>query len=246
MINDYGTQPKLGMPLRDVYVTQPFGVNYLDFYTNMGLSGHNGIDFLAKTGCNCYAMHDGEVIWAGKDGDGGISVQLVSQKNGYGYITIYYHLKKVNVKVGDIVKRGDLIGWCDNTGKYTTGSHLHVGFKFILNGVTLDYNNGYKGAIDFSSFIKHSYDGVEIGAKDYDKSRCYHRYYRGRPKGGYQNELKILAILGKKGIFPTAEKINALVYGGWDLETVINPAMYEVWSQLKKGEYIDDGLRPFC
>ena len=68
---------------------------------------------------------------------------------------------------------------------------------------------------------------------------------RGRPKGGYINELKILAILGKKKIYPTAEKINALVYGGWDIEAVKNDNMYWIWSQLKKDEYLEKKEIPF-
>ena len=56
----------------------------------------------------------------------------------------------------------------------------------------------------------------------------------------------MLFQLGLKGIYPTSEKINALVYGWWDLEAVQNSAMFYIWSQLKKDEYLNKNLRPFC
>jgi hypothetical protein len=43
---------------------------------------------------------------------------------------------------------------------------------------------------------------------------------------------------------PNNEEINACTYGGWDVETVENDSMYELWSQLKKNEYLE-GKRPF-
>lgn len=220
----------LRLPLKDIFVTQPFGVNYLDFYQEMGLPYHPGVDFRARTGCYVFAAAVGKVTRTGAYSDGGIGIEI---DHGGGYSTFYYHLQKTLVDLKE-VEAGQIIALADNTGKYTTGDHLHFELRF----------NGVK--IDPAPFFNKNYIGMEINPKDYDKSRCYHRYYRGRPKGGYQNELRILSILGQKKIWPTAEKINALVYGGWDLNTVINPAMYEIWSQLKKDEYLEKGLRPFA
>ena len=234
---------KLQIPLEYVSIIQPFGVNYADFYKQLGLLGHNGIDFRAFDGCNVYASHDGIIMQAGDDGTGGIIV-VIWDKNG-GYKTLYYHLKSVIVKQGDEVKRGDIIAISDNTGKMTTGSHLHHALKLCdINGNTLNLNNGYYGCIDQSPYFVYNGNGEDMKNSDWDKSRCYHRYYRGRPKGGLINEAKILAILSKKGIWVTTEKINALVYGGWDLEAVKNPAMYENFSQLKKDEFYK-GFLPF-
>lgn len=151
------------------------------------------------------------------------------------------------MKTGDNVKAGQLIAYCDNTGQYTTGSHLHFGLKQLDNQNinTLSYDNGYKGAIDPSPYFISAYDGTPINPKDYDKSRAYHRYYRGRPKGGLINEIRVAAELAKylKKI-PNNEQINACTYGGWDRETVKNDSMYAIWSQLKKDEYTN-GERPF-
>lgn len=221
---------KLQLPLRDIFVTQPYGVNYCDFYQKMGLPYHPGVDFRARSATPLYAAHSGTVTRCGVYSDGGIGIEL---KHDSGYVTFYYHLMGVQVKVGDLVLAGQQIGLCDNTGKYTTGDHLH--FELRIDGEK----------VNPAPYFVFNFNGDPINPKDWDKSRCYHRYYRGRPKGGYENELRILAILGKKKIWPTCEKINALVYGGWDLEAVINPAMYENWSQLKKTEFLS-GQKPFC
>jgi len=236
----------LRLPLRDIVLTQGFGFNYVDFYTKLGMLGHNGCDFRAKNLCPCYASHDGIIFYCGTDSDGGIQVDIWNEENLFK--TIYYHLKSYIVKQGQNVKAGDLIGYCDNTGKYTTGSHLHFSLKQTnADGSTLtsSWNNGYKGAIDPTPYFTKTFNGFEIGNKDCYKSRSYHRYYRGRPKGGYYNEVKVLPYLIRRlKRLPTYEEINAIVYGGWDIEAVLNDAMYENWSQLKKSEYLE-GQRPF-
>lgn len=205
----------------------------------------NGIDFRAKNGCPCYASCYGEVIAAGPASDGGIQIKIWNRD--FGIVLIYYHLKSCAVNVGDQVQYGKLIGYCDNTGKYTTGDHLHFGMKFVNeNGETLNRNNGFDGAVDPSPYFVAAYNGVRIGSKDWDKSRCYHRYYRGRPKGGlWIEKYRVVPALMKRWKrLPNNEEINACTYGGWDVETVENDSMYELWSQLKKNEYLE-GKRPF-
>jgi len=229
----------LRIPLEQVRLTQPFGMNYVDFYQKLGLDGHNGVDFSAKRGTKCYASHDGKVYWAGRDGDGGISITLVNEKEHYK--TIYYHNKKNFVKKDDIVKAGDLICLTGNTGKYTTGPHLHFGLKRLDNNNfnTINYNNGYKGAINPAPYFKQAYNGFSIGAKDYDKSRCYHRYYR-TAKRNLANEMKVALYIARRlKRLPNNEEINAAIWGGWDIEAIMNPAMYQIYSQIKKVEYLD-------
>ena len=228
---------KLRLPLEHIRVTQPFGVNYVGFYTSMGMLGHNGTDFSAKTGTECYAAHDGTVTFAGTDGDGGISVTLTDTVNHFK--TIYYHLKNVSCEIGQLKKAGELIGHTDNTGKYTTGSHLHFGLKQLDddNFQTINYNNGYHGAIDPAPYFVAAYNGFYIGAKDYDKSRCYQRYYR-VAKRNLANEMKVAMYMATRlKRLPNNEEINAAIWGGWDMEAIENPAMYAVWSQIKKDEY---------
>jgi len=230
---------KLRLPLKQIIVSQPFGVSFVDFYTKMGLNGHNGIDFVAKTGTDCFACHGGRVSFAGVDGDGGISVTLINEQEHYK--TIYYHLSEVLCKAGDLITAGSLIGKTGNTGRYTTGPHLHLGLKVLDNNNfnSLNFNNGFRGAINPATYFYATYTGQIISSKDWDKSRCYHRYYRGRPEGGYWIEkyrvVPSLTLFLKR--LPTNEEINACTYGGWDREMLLNPAMYIIWSQLKKDEY---------
>ena len=222
---------KLRLPLKNIFVTQPWGKNYFDFYQKMGLPYHPGVDFRARQSCPCHAANGGEVIRAGKYSDGGLGVEIIHPE---GWSTFYYHLEKVEVKPGDRVIAGNVIGLCDNTGKYTTGDHLHFELR----------KDNEK--INPAGYFYFAYDGTPIGTKDWDKSRCYHRYYRGRPKGGYWIERYrvVPALLKYLKRLPNNEEINAATYGGWDRETIANPSMYEIWSQLKKSEYLQ-GIRQF-
>jgi hypothetical protein len=236
---------KFLLPVKDILVTQPFGVNYANFYTAMGLKGHNGVDFLAHTGCKVLAAHDGVVTFAGEDGDGGISVTLTKATNGNGFKTIYYHLEKVLVKVGDKIKQGQIIGLADNTGKYTTGSHLHFGLKAIKNNQTENYGNGYKGALDPAPYFANMH-----GSKWYEPA-AYHRYGR---RGDYYAEIKVrfknawlhrqLIKINRLNSIYDNIFINRLTYGAWSYEEAINPAMNHLTNYVTKAQF-ENGVRPF-
>ena len=83
---------------------------------------------------------------------------VVSKDGDTYYKHIFWHLSKILCKVGDIVGSGDLIGLTGNTGKYSTGPHLHWGLKRCNNmNWTLDYQNGYKGAISPLPFFQNTF-----------------------------------------------------------------------------------------
>lgn len=83
---------------------------------------HHGMDFTAPTGTPIYATGDGKVIRADNSARGyGNHVRI---DHGYGYITLYAHMSKIKVRVGQKVKRGDVIGLVGNTGK-SKGPHCH-------------------------------------------------------------------------------------------------------------------------
>ena len=89
---------------------------------------HSGMDFSAKIGTDIYATGDGKVTMAGwKQGYG----NCVMIDHGYGYQTLYGHMSKFKVRVGQKVKRGEVIGAVGNTGK-STGPHLH--YEVIVRG----------------------------------------------------------------------------------------------------------------
>jgi len=234
----------LRLPLAEIKTTQLFGQNFCDFYQQMGMKGHNGIDFMAEDGCPTYATHDG-LVSLEVDSDGGQGVNILDYTNLFK--TLHYHLKSFAVKNGDMVKAGDLIGYCDNTGKYTTGSHLHFGLKLMDKlGTTLNKDNGYLGAIDPSPYFNMRYDGVAIKNSDCFQPRAYHRYYRPDVKRNLVNELKTAAYLATKlKRFPTTVENNAAIWGGWDWQSIVNDSMFDIWSQLTKDEFINKKQQPF-
>lgn len=90
---------------------------------------HYGIDFTAPTGTEVYVTGDGVVESIDKSKRGyGNSIII---KHGYGLETIYGHLNGFNVKQGQKVKRGEIIGFVGNTG-LSTAPHLH--YEVIRNG----------------------------------------------------------------------------------------------------------------
>ena len=82
---------------------------------------HEGMDFSASIGTPIYATGNGTVVKAGWQSGYG---RIVKINHGYGYETWYAHMNKIDVRVGQKVVRGEVIGEVGNTGK-STGPHLH-------------------------------------------------------------------------------------------------------------------------
>ncbi len=97
---------------------------------------HYGLDFLANTGEKVFAPGDGVVSFVGEVGGYG---KVVKIQHGFGYVTLYGHLSKYKVKKGDQVKRGNVIAETGNSGKLSTGPHLH--YEIRHNGVSLNPRN---------------------------------------------------------------------------------------------------------
>jgi murein DD-endopeptidase MepM/ murein hydrolase activator NlpD len=79
------------------------------------------MDFSASTGTPIYATGNGTVTKAGWQSGYG---RVVVINHGYGYETLYAHMNKIDVRKGQKVVRGEVIGEVGNTGK-STGPHLH-------------------------------------------------------------------------------------------------------------------------
>ena len=94
---------------------------------------HKGLDFTAPQGTPIYATGNGTIEVAGQTGDGFGNHVLIN--HGYGYETLYGHMYKVKVKVGEKVKRGEVIGWVGSSGK-STGPHCH--YEVHINGQEVD------------------------------------------------------------------------------------------------------------
>ncbi|MDP8305202.1 MAG: M23 family metallopeptidase [Candidatus Chlorobium antarcticum] len=82
---------------------------------------HTGIDFSAPKGSQVEATGDGTVAWSGYDKGYG---QKVIINHGYGFSTLYAHLSKSLVRMGQRVRRGEVIALVGSTG-ISTGPHLH-------------------------------------------------------------------------------------------------------------------------
>ncbi|NBC82146.1 MAG: peptidoglycan DD-metalloendopeptidase family protein [Bacteroidetes bacterium] len=99
---------------------------------------HYGMDFTAPTGTEIYATGDGVI----KDTDRskrGYGNKVVID-HGYGYQSLYAHMQDFNVRQGQKVKRGDVIGYVGNTG-LSTAPHLH--YEVIVNGKKVNPVNYY-------------------------------------------------------------------------------------------------------
>lgn len=101
-------------------VASGYGIRIDPFYRTKKF--HSGLDFSAPRGTPVYATADGKVIKV-KSEIWGYGKHLVID-HGFGYKTVYAHLHKFEVKQGQQVTRGQLIGRVGNTGK-STAPHLH-------------------------------------------------------------------------------------------------------------------------
>ncbi len=82
---------------------------------------HQGIDIVAPRGQEIRATGDGLVTKAGRDHGLGKAVYV---SHGFGIVTRYGHMSKINVKAGQKVRRGDIVGLVGSTGR-ATGNHVH-------------------------------------------------------------------------------------------------------------------------
>ncbi len=95
-------------------------------YGPRGRKNHNGTDIPLKTGDPVYATFRGKVRYVGVNGGFG---NLVILRHENGLETWYAHLSRTNVKVGDYVTAGAVIGFGGNTGN-SRGSHLHYEMRY--------------------------------------------------------------------------------------------------------------------
>lgn len=99
---------------------------------SQGIHGYNGIDLAARTGTPIRASADGRVIIARTSGYNGGYGLYVAIKHDNGTQTVYGHMSKVNVSVGEYVSQGQVIGAVGNTGR-STGPHIHFEVRGAKN-----------------------------------------------------------------------------------------------------------------
>ena len=109
---------------------------------------HQGMDFTASTGTAIYATGDGVVQKADNSLSGyGNHIEVL---HGFGYQTLYAHLSKYNVRPGQKVKRGDVIGFVGSTGR-SQAAHLH--YEVHKNGQPVNPINFYYGNISAEEYV---------------------------------------------------------------------------------------------
>lgn len=115
-----------GRPITRGWLSSYFGKR-TDPFTGRN-AHHAGIDFAGKLGSDVVAVAAGVVTYAGKRTGYG---NLVEINHGKGYATRYGHNSEINIKVGETVKKGQVIAKMGSTGR-STGPHVH--FEVLYNG----------------------------------------------------------------------------------------------------------------
>lgn len=121
-LKDY--MPSIALPLKKIQISSPFG-SRRDPMNRRSRRMHNGLDLKARFE-EVYSMLPG------------IVTRTTSSTNGGYYVTVnhgvcvcsYLHLSKIKVKVGQHVKAGEIIAISGNSGKRTTGPHLHIACRW--------------------------------------------------------------------------------------------------------------------
>ncbi len=115
---------------------------------------HWGMDFTAPRGTPIYASGDGVVVRADSGSSGyGKHIRI---DHGFGYVSLYAHLYKYNVRKNQKVKRGDLIGFVGSTGR-SEAPHLH--YEIFKDGNRINPINFYYGSLtaeEFSKLLEHA------------------------------------------------------------------------------------------
>ena len=113
-------------PMEHYYVSSPYGPRKHPVTGKYRM--HHGIDLAGTWQENISVSADGTVVFAGYHGSFGKVIRI---KHNYGIMTTYGHLAKINVRRGDLVNEGQVIGKMGRTGK-VKGAHLH--YEISVNG----------------------------------------------------------------------------------------------------------------
>jgi murein DD-endopeptidase MepM/ murein hydrolase activator NlpD len=108
---------------------------------------HHGMDFSAPRGTPIYATGKGKVVRADNRVSGYGNHIVID--HGYGYKSLYAHLYKYNVRVGQQVNRGDIIGFVGSTGR-SSGPHLH--YEVHKDNQRLNPINFYYGSLSADEY----------------------------------------------------------------------------------------------
>jgi len=127
----------------EVEFTSGFGVRSDPFLGRPAM--HTGLDFRAATGDPVRATANGKIVSSGWAGGYGRMVEI---DHGNGLSTRYGHLSEINVKVGDTIRIGQVIGAVGSTGR-STGPHLH--YETRIDGEAVDPQKFLRAGVRLSA-----------------------------------------------------------------------------------------------
>ncbi|MBX2858557.1 MAG: M23 family metallopeptidase [Cellvibrionaceae bacterium] len=119
-----------GRPIKKGWMSSRYGRRSDPFSGRV--AWHAGVDFAGREGADIVAVASGVVTWADHRNGYGTLVEI---NHGNGFKTRYGHCKDSLVKVGDVVKKGQVIALMGTSGR-STGPHVH--FEVYKNGRTVD------------------------------------------------------------------------------------------------------------
>lgn len=120
-----------GAPAKNARISSRYGTRIHPISKKK--SKHHGLDYAVNTGTPLYATADG-VVETVRPSDKG-SGNFLRLQHSFGFTTSYSHMQRFNVRSGQFVRKGDLVGTSGNTG-LTSGPHLHFEVRFV--GRSLD------------------------------------------------------------------------------------------------------------
>lgn len=110
---------------------------------------HNGIDIITDVGTKVYAPGSGIVDFVGWRSGYGLTLEI---DHGFGYRTLYGHLKEIDVKEGEHIIRGNWLALTGNSGELSSGPHLH--YEVRHNGIALDPRNFIYDDVSIFEIVK--------------------------------------------------------------------------------------------
>ncbi|HEY5380600.1 MAG TPA: M23 family metallopeptidase [Pseudolabrys sp.] len=148
-LNQYA-QTLVAVPVRkpvagEVDMSSPFGMRLDPFLGRPAI--HTGIDLRGEIGEPVHATAAGKISIAGREGGYGNMVEI---NHGNGLATRYGHLSEIDVKVGQIVRIGEVIGKIGSTGR-STGPHLH--YETRINGEAVDPQKFLRAGVRLGSAL---------------------------------------------------------------------------------------------
>jgi murein DD-endopeptidase MepM/ murein hydrolase activator NlpD len=119
LLHDIVEQLPLRQPIAEAQMTGPFGKRIDPLNGRWAI--HPGVDLAGPLGAHIFSASAGKVVNAGHKAAYG---NMVDIDHGFGIVTRYAHMSRILVKEGDIVHKGQQIGFQGSTGR-STGPHLH-------------------------------------------------------------------------------------------------------------------------